>query len=48
MVIRVGDKIPEATLRIKGSEGIETVTTEDVFKGKKVAIFGVPGAFTPT
>tara|TARA_B100001013_G_scaffold272642_1_gene173465 strand:- start:337 stop:483 length:147 start_codon:yes stop_codon:yes gene_type:complete len=48
MAIEVGDKIPEVTLRIKGTKGVETITTEDVFKGKKVAIFGVPGAFTPT
>ena len=48
MVVEVGDKIPDVSLRIKGTQGIEAVTTKDVFKGKKVAIFGVPGAFTPT
>jgi len=48
MAIAVGDKIPDVTLRKKGAEGIDALSTDDVFKGKKVAIFGVPGAFTPT
>ena len=48
MTIEVGDKIPDVTLRQKGAEGIDALSTEDVFKGKKVELFGVPGAFTPT
>ena len=48
MPINVGDSIPAATLRVKGEDGINEVTTEDLFKGKKVALFALPGAFTPT
>lgn len=47
-MIQVGDKIPEATLRMMGDQGIEEVATGDFFKGKKVALIGVPGAYTPT
>jgi peroxiredoxin len=47
-MIKVGDKLPEATLRKLGQDGIDEVTTGDVFKGKTVAFFGVPGAYTPT
>ena len=48
MPIKVGDRVPNATFRVKTAEGIKPKTTDDVFKGKKVALFGVPGAFTPT
>ena len=48
MTINVGDKIPAATLKTMGSDGPEEMTTEDLFKGKTVALFAVPGAFTPT
>ena len=48
MTIKVGDKIPAATLTLSTSEGPRPVSTEDFFKGKKVALFAVPGAFTPT
>ena len=48
MTINVGDKIPAATLKTMGSDGPEEITTEDLFKGKAVALFAVPGAFTPT
>ncbi|HJO97932.1 MAG: peroxiredoxin [Rhodospirillales bacterium] len=48
MTINVGDKIPAATLKTMGSDGPEEITTEDLFKGKTVALFAVPGAFTPT
>ena len=48
MTIKVGDKIPEATLRAMGEGGIQAMTTGEIFSGKKVAFFGVPGAYTPT
>jgi peroxiredoxin len=48
MTIGVGDRLPEGTFRVLGSEGIEKLTTSDVFAGKKVVLFAVPGAFTPT
>ena len=48
MSISVGDRLPEATFRLLGSEGIEKLTTDEVFAGKKVVLFAVPGAFTPT
>jgi peroxiredoxin len=48
MPIKVGDKLPSATFRVMTAEGPKPRTTDDVFKGKKVALFGVPGAFTPT
>jgi peroxiredoxin len=48
MPIKVGDKLPNATFRVMTVEGPKPRTTDEVFKGKKVALFGVPGAFTPT
>jgi peroxiredoxin len=48
MSIAIGDSLPEATFRILGSEGIDKLTTAEVFGGKKVVLFAVPGAFTPT
>jgi glutaredoxin/glutathione-dependent peroxiredoxin len=48
MAINVGDKVPAATFMHKTADGIEPVTTEDYFSGKKVVLFSVPGAFTPT
>lgn len=48
MAIKVGDKIPEVKLKSVTSQGIKDVTTGDVFAGKKVVLFAVPGAFTPT
>lgn len=47
MTIKVGDRIPAVTLMRWGANGPEAVSTEALFKGKKVALFGVPGAFTP-
>ena len=48
MTIKVGDKIPEGTLAVMGDEGPAGITTADIFSGKKVVLFAVPGAFTPT
>ena len=48
MSISAGDRLPEATFRVLGSEGIDKLTTDEVFAGKKVVLFAVPGAFTPT
>jgi len=48
MTIKVGDKLPEATFMTMGPDGPMPVTTSDVFSGKRVALFAVPGAFTPT
>jgi len=48
MAISVGDKVPSATLYKMGADGPEAVTTDDYCAGRKVVIFGVPGAFTPT
>ncbi len=48
MPIKVGDKLPNATFRVMTAEGPKPKTTDEVFKGKKVALFAVPGAFTPT
>jgi peroxiredoxin len=48
MTIKVGDKIPSAVFTHFGSEGPAPLTTEALFGGKKVALFALPGAFTPT
>lgn len=48
MTIGVGDKIPSATLMKMGEAGPEPVSTDDLFADKKVILFSVPGAFTPT
>jgi peroxiredoxin len=48
MTIQVGDRIPSASFRIKTDEGIKALSTDEVFGGKKVVLFSVPGAFTPT
>jgi peroxiredoxin len=48
MTIKVGDKIPSVTLQHKTADGVQSVSTDDFFKGKKVVVFAVPGAFTPT
>lgn len=48
MAIGVGDKIPSGTLTKMGPEGPQPVTTDELFGGKKVVLFAVPGAFTPT
>jgi glutaredoxin/glutathione-dependent peroxiredoxin len=48
MTIKVGDKIPFLSLQQKTADGIEQVSTDEFFKGRKVVIFALPGAFTPT
>src|SRR3546814_10668670 len=48
MTIATGDKLPQATLVKVTDNGPEQVNAADYFKGRKVAIFSVPGAFTPT
>ncbi len=48
MAVNVGDSIPDANLATMGGSGPEQVSTEDLFKGKKVVAFALPGAFTPT
>ena len=47
MTISAGDKIPSATLQTMGENGPSPITTDDIFSGKKVVLFAVPGAFTP-
>ncbi|KQZ94083.1 alkyl hydroperoxide reductase [Mesorhizobium sp. Root157] len=46
--ISVGEKLPEATFKTMTEEGAKSLTTAEIFAGKKVVLFGVPGAFTPT
>ena len=48
MTIKVGDKVPSVKLKQMTAEGVKEVSTDDFFKGKKVVLFAVPGAFTPT
>lgn len=48
MTISVGDKLPEATFKTIGADGPVAITTAELTAGKKVVLFGVPGAFTPT
>jgi peroxiredoxin len=48
MTIAVGDKLPEATFKVRTPDGLKDVTTQELTAGKKVVLFAVPGAFTPT
>jgi len=48
MRIQAGDRLPEATLRMLTADGPKAVETGDYFKGRKVVLFAIPGAFTPT
>lgn len=47
MSIQTGDSIPACTLKTMGEKGPVDISTEDIFSGKKVVLFAVPGAFTP-
>ena len=48
MAIKVGDRVPNGTFTVMTAEGPKPRTTDELFKGKKVVLFAVPGAFTPT
>jgi peroxiredoxin len=48
MTIKVGDRLPSATFTVMTADGPKPKTTDEMFKGKKVVLFAVPGAFTPT
>jgi peroxiredoxin len=48
MTLKVGDTVPNATFTTFGPEGPKPITSDELFKGKTVALFAVPGAFTPT
>ena len=48
MTIKIGEKLPDATFMAMSSGAPAPMKTEDVFAGKKVAVFALPGAFTPT
>jgi peroxiredoxin len=47
MTIKTGDKIPACTMKTMGEKGPTDITTDEIFAGKKVVLFAVPGAFTP-
>jgi len=48
VAIQVGEKIPKGVLKVAGADGIRDVTSDQLFGGRKVVLFAVPGAFTPT
>ena len=48
MTIKVGDKLPQATFTVMGPDGPKPISSDELFGGKTVALFAVPGAFTPT
>ena len=48
MTIKVGDKVPASTFKYLTPEGPKEISSDELFSGKKVALFAVPGAFTPT
>ncbi len=48
MTIKVGDKLPSVTLQQMQEKGVTDLNSDDLFKGKKVVLFALPGAFTPT
>ncbi len=48
MTVKVGDRVPEAKMTIMSAQGPQDITTSEIFSGKKVVVFAVPGAYTPT
>jgi glutaredoxin/glutathione-dependent peroxiredoxin len=48
MAIKAGERMPSGTLKVMSKDGPKDVSTDELFKGKKVVLFSVPGAFTPT
>ncbi len=48
MAIKTGERIPSVTLRYMADDGIKEITTDELLGGKKVVLFALPGAFTPT
>jgi len=48
MAVSAGDKVPTATFKVMGADGPQELTSDELFSGKTVAVFSVPGAFTPT
>src|SRR5512139_3823047 len=48
MTIKVGDRMPAGTFKTMTKDGPQNITTDQLFAGKKVVLFSVPGAFTPT
>jgi peroxiredoxin len=48
MAIKTGERMPSGTLKTMGADGAKDVKTDELFRGKKVLLFSVPGAFTPT
>jgi peroxiredoxin len=48
MTIQVGDRLPDVPLAIAGADGPQPTTSGEYFRGKRVALFAVPGAYTPT
>lgn len=48
MTIQIGDKLPSIDVQYKTEDGVKTINTDELFAGKKVVLFALPGAFTPT
>lgn len=48
MTIKVGDRLPSVTLQLKDENGVSNIESDELFAGKKVVLFALPGAFTPT
>ncbi len=48
MAIGVGDRLPDATFKVRTADGLKDMSTAEIFGGKRVVLFAVPGAFTPT
>jgi len=48
MTIQVGDKLPSIDVQYKAEDTVQTINTDELFAGKKVVLFALPGAFTPT